>query len=54
MIPKTIYELLPFIYGPTGIYAVASLDSPLGRISGAMLLSAAAVNHTMRRIYRSK
>ena len=30
MIPKLIYELLPFIYGPTGIYAIANTDNMLG------------------------
>ena len=54
MIPKFIYELLPFIYGPTGLYAIVNLDSTLGRVSGAMLLSAAIAIFTMRRLYRSE
>ena len=53
MIPKLIYELLPFIYGPTALYAIANADNTLGRISGAMLLSAAVAIFTLRRAYRS-
>lgn len=53
MLPRTIYELLPFIYAPTGLAAIASLDTPLGRISGAMLLSASVAIYTLRRVYRS-
>ena len=53
MIPKLIYELLPFIYGPTGIYAIANNEIALGRLSGALLLSAAVAVFTLRRAYRS-
>ena len=47
--------MLPiFIYGTVGAVTIANNEIALGRLSGALLLSAAAVNHTMRRIYRSK
>lgn len=54
MLPSTIYELLPFIYFPTGLAAIANLDTPLGRISGALLLSAGVAIYTTRKLYRSK
>lgn len=54
VLPRTLYELLPFIYSPTGLAAIANLDTPLGRLSGAMLLSASVAIYTMRRLYRSK
>lgn len=52
MLPRTLYELLPFIYAPTGLAAIANLDTPLGRLSGAMLLSASVTIYTMRKLYR--
>lgn len=54
MLPKSIYELLPFIYFPTGLAAIATLDTPLGRVCGALLLSAGVAIFTMRKLYRSK
>lgn len=54
MLPRTIYEILPFIYFPTGLAAIANLDTALGRISGALLLSAGVAIFTMRKLYRSK
>lgn len=54
MLPRTIYEILPFIYFPTGLAAIANLDTALGRISGSLLLSAGVAIFTMRKPYRSK
>lgn len=53
MLPRTIYELLPFIYAPTGLMAIAALDTPLGRVCGALLLSAGVAIFTMRKLCRS-
>ena len=52
MLPRVIYELLPLLYSITGTLAIIRLDSTLGRISGALLLSAAVAIHTLRRVYR--
>lgn len=52
MIPRFIYELLPYLYGSTGLASITLLDTTLGRISGAMLMSAAVVIYTMRKLYR--
>ena len=54
VLPRTLYELLPFIYAPTGLAAIANLDTPLGRVCGALLLSAGVAIFTMRKLYRSK
>ena len=53
MLPRFIYELLPYIYGPTGIVAATQLDSDLGRFSGGLLFSAALVIWSLRRYYRT-
>lgn len=52
-IPKLVYELLPFFCTPVGLAAVATLDTQLGRLSGALLLACAVAIFTMRRLYRS-
>ena len=54
MFPRLIYELLPLLYSLAGTLAVIRLESVLGRISGALLLSAAVAIYTLRRIYRGK
>ena len=54
MFHRLIYELLPLLYSLAGTLAVIRLDSTLGRISGALLLSAAVAVHTLRRVYRGE
>lgn len=54
MLPRAIYEILPFIYAPAGLIAVAGLDTTYGRICGALLLSAAVSIYTMRKLYRGE
>lgn len=53
MLPRFIYELLPFVYALVGIATIANNELSLGRISGALLLSAAVAIYTLRRVYRS-
>jgi len=52
-LPKLVYELLPFVGSPVGLAAIATLDTGLGRLSGALLLATSVAIYTMRRIYRS-
>lgn len=51
-IPRMIYEALPFVYAAVGISTIANNDITLGRLSGALLLSAAVAIHTLRHVYR--
>lgn len=53
MLPRFIYELMPFVYSLVGIATIAENSITLGRLSGALLLSAAVAIHTMRHVYRS-
>lgn len=53
MLPRFIYELLPFFYGTVGVVTIANNEIALGRLSGALLLSAAVAVFTLRRAYRS-
>ena len=52
-IPRLVYEALPFVYSQVGLATIANNDITLGRLSGAMLLSAAVAIYTLRRVYRS-
>lgn len=52
MLPRPIYEIAPFVYSLVGIATIANNDVTLGRISGALLLSAAVIILTMRKLYR--
>lgn len=54
MIPRLIYEMLPYVYGPAGLAAVAQLDTTFGRVCGALLLSAAVAIFTMRKLHRGE
>jgi len=52
--PHPVYEILPMVYGATGLITVIKMDgSILGRVSGLLLLSAAAVIAHMRRVNRN-
>ena len=51
-IPRLVYEALPFIYSLVGLTTIPNNDVTLGRISGALLLSAAVIILTMRKLYR--
>lgn len=54
MIPKPIYELLPYLYLAGGSAAVLGLDPTSGRVSGALLIIAGLVIRSMRKAYRQK
>lgn len=51
-LPKPIYELLPFVYGLVGIFAVLSEGNGLMRLSGVILTLAAAHIFLLRRSAR--
>lgn len=51
-LPDWIYEPLPYIYTAVGLVATLTLDSLTGRLSGILLLSAAAVVGYWRYDYR--
>ncbi len=50
---RLVYESLPFFYSLVGLTTIANNDITLGRLSGALLLSAAVVIYTLRHVYRS-
>ena len=52
MLPKPIYESLPFIYMAAGAVAIVSLDHLLGRICGFLLILVGIGVYQMRRRYR--
>lgn len=52
MIPKALYETLPYLYFIVGALSVAGLDVSAGRMSGAMLVGASVIIFKMRRDYR--
>lgn len=51
-LPTPIYEILPFLYALVGLATIAGNELWLGRLSGALLLSAAVAIHTLRHVYR--
>jgi len=52
MLPKPVYEALPYVYPIGGLLAIASLRNLVGILCGVMLISAGYVIWTMRRNYR--
>ena len=52
MIPRPIYEALPFIYAAAGAYVFLTLDPTVGKASGVLLMTAAFVVFSMRKHYR--
>jgi hypothetical protein len=54
MIPKPIYELLPYLYVLGGLIAIISMDSILGKFCGVILIVAGVVIHQMRARFRSR
>jgi len=51
-IPDWIYEPLPYLYAMTGLVATFVLDAVVGKISGALLISAGIVVWNLRFTYR--
>lgn len=54
MIPRPLYEALPYLYTSAGLAAALKLDTPLGRLSGGLLFLAGLAVWAMRRHYRSE
>ena len=52
MIPKHIYELLPFLYVLAGMASVMGLDVSSGKASGVLLMIAGVSVYKMRLDYR--
>ena len=52
MIPRQIYELLPYLYFSIGLAALFNLDPTFGQISGFMLALNGFVIWKLRRDYR--
>lgn len=52
MLPKPLYEALPFLYPAVGLLGIAFLRNFAGLVCGGMLISAGYVIWTMRRNYR--
>lgn len=51
-LPGAIYELLPFVYALVSLSTIVNNEIWLGRLSGALLLSASVVIFTLRNKYR--
>ena len=54
MIPKPIYELLPYLYMLGGLIALFALDNIFGKICGVILLIVGVVVHQVRARFRTK
>ncbi|MFZ1640333.1 MAG: tetratricopeptide repeat protein [Candidatus Contendobacter sp.] len=54
MLPKAIYELLPYLYVLTGLVAVIGVESILGKSCGFLLMIAGLVVHQTRSRYRGR
>jgi hypothetical protein len=52
--PLWIYELIPFVYILAGFACFYYLDSPIGYVAGALLLTAAGLVWVMRFKYRAR
>lgn len=53
MLPRVIYELLPWLYSGIGMLAMLGTDPTYGRLSGLLLVTAAAAIFHLRRSYRA-
>jgi len=54
MLPKPIYELLPYLYGVFGLMAFFNVEVMSGRVCGVLLALAGAIIWRMRWIYRKE
>ena len=52
MIPRPLYELLPYLYFAIGLAAATNLHPLFGRVSGLLLVGAGLIIWHMRRTYR--
>jgi hypothetical protein len=51
-LPEKFYEMLPFLYAIGGVIAISYINTPLGYISGFLLILTAVLIFMMRRDYR--
>jgi hypothetical protein len=51
-LPDKLYELLPYLYALGGFFTATYFDSPVGYVSGFLLLLTAGLVWIMRRDYR--
>jgi len=54
MIPKPIYELLPYVYIGGGLISLFGIESITGKLFGATLLTSGIIIQQMRVRYRAK
>ena len=52
-LPDRLYEALPYLYGCAGLFTCYKFSTPLGYVSGVVLLIIAWAVWIMRRDYRS-
>lgn len=51
-LPDRIYEMLPYLYAIAGFSTAVYFDTPIGYVSGFLLLLTAGIVWMMRRDYR--
>jgi hypothetical protein len=51
-LPDKLYELLPYLYALAGFYTAFYFDTPIGYLSGFLLLATAGLVWLMRSDYR--
>ncbi len=51
-LPDTLYEVVPAVYAVVGLTSMLRLEPGLGRLSGALLVSAALLILYMRATHR--
>jgi len=51
-LPEKFYELLPYLYTIGGVIAIGYVNTPLGYLSGCLLILTGGVIFLMRRDYR--
>lgn len=52
MIPRPLYEALPYLYFVLGLVALLSTDPIYGKLAGAMLVLTSVAIRKMRKAYR--
>lgn len=52
MLPRPVYESLPFVYVGVGAISALGLDPTFGKLSGVTLIAAAWTIFSLRRAYR--
>ena len=51
-LPEKFYELLPYLYTIGGAVAISYINTPLGYVSGFLLIFTGGIIFMMRRDYR--